>query len=108
MEELELSLKFVDRERPWAGWMKEGEARPLFLIGRPENGQAATAGNGQMVALLAPNRDRVKSAYHLAMELGATCEGAPGLRPDYHPDYFGAYFKDLDGNKICLVCHDPV
>jgi hypothetical protein len=33
-------------------------------------------------------------------------EGAPGLRPDYHADYYGAYFRDPDGNKLCVVCHE--
>lgn len=42
----------------------------------------------------------------LALAHGGSTEGAPGLRPDYHADYYGAYFRDPDGNKLCVVCHD--
>jgi catechol 2,3-dioxygenase-like lactoylglutathione lyase family enzyme len=38
---------------------------------------------------------------------GAQSEGEPGLRPHYHADYYGAYFRDPDGNKLCICCHDP-
>ena len=106
MEELGLQLKFSDAERPWAGWMKPGQARPLFLIGAPFNGEAPASGNGQMVALLAPSRDAVRRAYASALRHGGVCEGPPGLRPHYHPHYYGAYFRDPDGNKICVCCHD--
>lgn len=37
--------------------------------------------------------------------LGGQCEGRPGLRPEYHADYYGAYFRDPDGNKLCVVSH---
>jgi lactoylglutathione lyase len=37
--------------------------------------------------------------------LGGQCEGHPGLRPEYHADYYGAYFRDPDGNKLCVVSH---
>ena len=37
---------------------------------------------------------------------GGSGDGAPGLRPDYHADYYGAYVRDPDGNKLCVVCHD--
>jgi hypothetical protein len=41
------------------------------------------------------------------MSAGAKDEGAPGLRTHYHPNYYGAYLRDPDGNKICVVCHKP-
>jgi hypothetical protein len=45
-------------------------------------------------------------AFHaLALSLGARDEGAPGLRPHYHAHYYGTYVRDLDGNKLCVVCH---
>ena len=59
MDELGFALKFVELERPWAGWMQPGRERPLFLIGRPYDGEQASPGNGQMVALLAPTRNAV-------------------------------------------------
>ncbi|ATQ78075.1 glyoxalase [Massilia violaceinigra] len=105
MPELGLALKFSDPAKPWAGWMKPGSPRPLFLIGHPFAGQHA-AGNGQMTALLAPSRAAVERAHATALAHGATCEGAPGLRPEYHATYYGAYFRDLDGNKLCVCCHE--
>ena len=65
-----------------------------------------SVGNGQMLALLAKSRAMVDATYARAIGLGAACEGAPGLRPHYHPNYYGAYFRDLDGNKICICCHE--
>ena len=101
-------LKFCEKERPWAGWTAEGMPRPIFLIGTPLDGNVAECGNGQMVALLAPDRRSVDDAYARALANSGSCDGPPGLRPHYHPDYYGAYFRDPEGNKICVVCHDPV
>jgi catechol 2,3-dioxygenase-like lactoylglutathione lyase family enzyme len=106
MQTLGLQLKFVDAAKPWAGWMKNDAARPLFLIGAPFDGDVATPGNGQMVALLAPTREAVDRSYAVALDHGGVCAGPPGLRPAYHPHYYGAYFRDPDGNKICVCCHD--
>ncbi len=108
MEELGFTLKFPEPEKLWAGWMQPGFDRPLFLIGHPYNGKRATPGNGQMVALLAARRDAVDRCYSRAIADGAQSEGKPGLRPQYHANYYGAYFRDPDGNKLCVCCHDPV
>lgn len=99
-------LKFVERERPWAGWKPADADRPLLLIGHPYDGAPASPGNGHMVALLAPGRAAVERCHALALELGGECEGPPGLRPHYHPNYYGAYFRDPDGNKICVCRHE--
>ena len=107
MQILGLDLKFTDLERPWAGWKHPDTARPLFVVGKPFDGEFATPGNGQMIALLAPNRQIVHNAHALALVLDGTCEGAPGLRPEYHPNFYGAYFRDPEGNKLCVCCHDP-
>jgi len=104
---LGLAQRFCERQRPWAGWQSPGVARPLLLIGHPFDGQAAQPGNGPMTALLADSRGVVDQAYALALAHGGRCEGAPGLRPDYHAHYYGAYFRDPDGNKLCVVCHTP-
>lgn len=104
---LQLVQKFCDEDAAMAGWMAPDSLRPLFLIGRPYNGQPAEAGNGQMTALLASSRQMVDRVYQLALEQGGQSEGEPGLRPHYHPHYYGAYFRDLDGNKLCVCCHDP-
>ncbi|MBB3998480.1 ribbon-helix-helix domain-containing protein [Aureimonas pseudogalii] len=96
--------RFHDLVAGWSGWQPSGADRPLFLIGRPFDGQNATVGNGAMVAFLAADRETVDQCHALALRAGGADEGPPGLRPHYHPHYYGAYFRDLDGNKIC-VCH---
>jgi catechol 2,3-dioxygenase-like lactoylglutathione lyase family enzyme len=107
MQPLGFTLKFNEPDYPWAGWMEPGVSRPLFLVGRPYDGNAAQPGNGPMVALLAPSRAAVDAAYAAALAHGGTSEGEPGLRLHYHPNYYGAYFRDPDGNKLCVCCHDP-
>ncbi|TFW05122.1 VOC family protein, partial [Oxalobacteraceae bacterium OM1] len=52
------------------------------------------------------DRDAVRRAYETALTHGGTSEGAPGLRPEYHANYYGAYFRDTEGNKLCVVCHE--
>jgi catechol 2,3-dioxygenase-like lactoylglutathione lyase family enzyme len=105
LQALGLQLKFRDDARGWAGWAAPDAPRPLLLIGRACDGQPAMPGNGQMLALQAPSRAQVERCHALALAQGARCEGAPGLRPHYHPDYYGAYFRDLDGNTLCVCCH---
>jgi catechol 2,3-dioxygenase-like lactoylglutathione lyase family enzyme len=63
----------------------------------PFNRQAATVGNGCMVALQAGSREQVDTLYRKALELGGTDEGAPGQRSE---GFYAAYFRDLDGNKL--------
>ncbi|MEJ0047254.1 MAG: VOC family protein [Rhodospirillales bacterium] len=92
-EELGLVLKFLEPEVPWAAWMRADVARPLLVIGHPYNGRTADPGNGQMVALLAGSRDAVDRCYGIAIGHGAVCDGPPGLRPHYHPNYYGALFS---------------
>jgi predicted lactoylglutathione lyase len=69
---------------------------------RPFDGGEALVGNGSMIAFSATKRSLVDSCHAAAIASGARDEGAPGLRPRYHRDYYGAYFRDLDGNKICV------
>ena len=102
---LGIEARFVDAGRPWAGWQSRPDPRPLFLIGRPYNQQPHAPGNGQMVAFLAPTREVVRQAHAVALAHGGSSEGAPGLRPEYHAHYYGAYFRDPDGNKLCVACH---
>jgi catechol 2,3-dioxygenase-like lactoylglutathione lyase family enzyme len=108
MHVLGLQERFCERERPWAGWQSHPEPRPLFLIGKPYDGDPHEAGNGQMVAFLAKDPETVDRAYAVAMASGGTSEGAPGLRPEYHTHYYGAYFRDTEGNKVCVACHSEL
>jgi len=105
MQSLGNEVHFVAPERPWAGWQSSPEPRPLFLSGRPYDQQAHQSGNGQMVASLAHSREQVRRAHAVALARGGRCEGAPGLRPEYHPTAYGACFRDPDGNKLCVACH---
>lgn len=102
---LGLQLRFCERDRPWAGWQILGVDRPLFVIGRPFDSRAHHPGNGQMVAFQAGSRALVDTAYETALTHGGTPEGKPGLRPEYHANYYGAYFRDPDGNKLCVANH---
>ncbi len=105
MDALGLALKFS--EQHWAGWKMPDADRPLFIISRPFDSQAASSGNGQMIALLATSRALVDQCHALAIEYGGSDEGRPGLRPAYHLHYYGAYFRDPDGNKLCVCRHEP-
>jgi lactoylglutathione lyase len=106
MEVLKLRQRFFEPERSWAAWQQPTGGRPLFIIGRPFDGAPHISGNGQMVAFMAKGHEMVERVHQLAIDQGGTNEGLPGLRPHYHANYYGAYFRDLDRNKLCVVCHD--
>jgi hypothetical protein len=78
-----------------------------FWVLKPYDRQPASAGNGVTVAFVAPTRAAVDGFYAAALAGGASEEGPPGLRTHYHPHYYAAYARDLEGNKICAVCHLP-
>lgn len=80
-------------------------AGPKVFVLKPFNGEAHVPGNGGHVAFLAPDRASVDAFHAKALEMGGTSEGAPGLRPHYHPNYYGAYVRDPAGNKLQAVCH---
>lgn len=80
-------------------------AGPKVFVLKPFNGEAHVPGNGGHVAFLAPDRASVDAFHAKALEMGGSDEGAPGLRPHYHPNYYGAYVRDPAGNKLQAVCH---
>ena len=86
----------------WAAWHRPGEAAKLW-VGLPFNGQPTERGNGWMAALTAPSRAAVDAAHAAALAAGGRDEGAPGARPHYAADYYGAYVRDPDGNKLHFV-----
>ena len=90
----------------FAGYGPPGGEPGLFVC-RPFDGKEAKAGNGPHAALLAPSRAAVDAFHARGLSLGATDEGAPGPRPHYHEHYYGAYLRDLDGNKLQACCHAP-
>jgi len=107
MAALELDERCHNPALPRTGWHSAGGERPYFVICTPENGLPHHADNGQMVGFAASSRAHVVRVYDAATAAGATDEGRPGLRPQYHDHYFGAYFRDPEGNKLCVACHDP-
>ena len=88
---------------PGAGWQVPGRRWPQFFVQEPFNGLPATWGNGVQVSFAARSRAQVDAAWKTAVQLGGQDEGAPGLRPQYSADYYGAYCRDPEGNKLCFV-----
>lgn len=77
-------------------------AKPGIALIRPYDGGEAKPGNGTMVAIAVDSRDKVDALHSKALELGGRDEGTPGLRsPEGEQAFYGAYFRDLDGNKLC-------
>ena len=70
---------------------------PMIGVIRPQDGNAATNGNGTMIALAAASHDQVDALHRKALELGGADEGAPGPRLE---QFYIGYFRDLDGNKL--------
>lgn len=104
---LGLVPRFNEPAQRWAGWQRPGHDRPLLIVGQPFDGRPAMPGNGQMVAFLADSHEQVRQVHATALAHGGTCEGPPGPRPHYHAHYYGAYFRDPDGNKLAVACHAP-
>ncbi|MDP1028264.1 VOC family protein [Sphingomonas sp. KR1UV-12] len=75
---------------------------PMLAVTRPYDGGTADTGNGGMVALVLESRDRVDAVHARALALGASDEGAPGLRAPESMGFYGAYVRDPDGNKLCF------
>tara|TARA_Y100001951_G_scaffold77693_1_gene65051 strand:+ start:96 stop:524 length:429 start_codon:yes stop_codon:yes gene_type:complete len=91
----------------WAGWgyYQDKGAKELALwLCEPFDGRAASVGNGVMVAFAAPDWASVRAFHAAALASGGSSEGEPALRPQYNPDFYSAYIRDPDGNKLAAVC----
>jgi catechol 2,3-dioxygenase-like lactoylglutathione lyase family enzyme len=86
-----------DRLVSWSA----GEHSPGLGVIKPYDGKTATIGNGTMVALFVDSQDKVRKLYDKAIQLGGQDEGPPGLR---FGNFYAAYFRDLDGNKLNCFC----
>lgn len=84
-----------------------GEKVYELAVVTPFDGNTAKPGNGTMVALEAPTREAVDKVYALALKLGGSDEGGPGIRGRAESGFYGAYFRDLDGNKLCVFRMGP-
>jgi len=109
--DLERGARFYDalaaelgtsRMMEWPGaiaWGTPGGGAGIGLT-KPFDGQAASIGNGVMVALEASSQEQIHRLHQVALENGWTCEGPPGPRGD---SFYAAYFRDPDGNKLCAA-----
>jgi catechol 2,3-dioxygenase-like lactoylglutathione lyase family enzyme len=85
-------------EHPSGGRLYRGKGTGLFGVLGPYDGEVACVGNGMMGGFDFESREEVDAFHARAIELGGRCEGAPGERM---PGAYFAYFRDLDGNKLC-------
>jgi catechol 2,3-dioxygenase-like lactoylglutathione lyase family enzyme len=99
LEPLGLGVEFLDEKGESAGLGPAGA--PQLWLGK---GPGARTGH---VAFRARNRDAVQKFHRAALAAGGRDNGAPGLRPDYHANYYAAFVLDPDGNNVEAVCHDP-
>jgi len=76
----------------------------MLAVCTPSDEGEQSTGNGQMIAIPGGSPEGADALYNKAIELGATCEGAPGQRL---PFFYGAYVRDLDGNKIAFYHMTP-
>lgn len=91
----------------WAGWgiyADQGRVQEALWVCKPFDGKAPAPGNGTMVALRASSWNAVRAFHAAALAHGGTSEGEPGLRPQYNTDFYAAYVRDPDGNKLAVVC----
>ena len=92
-----IGIRRLWRSESMAAWGPSRDETALCLT-RPNDGNAATVGNGVMVALKVANQEQVKALYAKALELGGSEEGKPGPRGEH--GFYGGYFRDMDGNKL--------
>lgn len=95
-----LDIELVMEVEGWAGFGRD--SKPAFWFGPDEQAQIP-----MHIAFSADNRSQVDRFYQAALAAGATDNGAPGIRADYHPNYYAAFVYDPDGHNIEAVCHKP-
>ena len=88
--------KMFDHPRGGVAFGKDGQM--VLGVLTPFDRKPATVGNGTMIALAMPSKEKVHEVYDLALKLGGTDEGPAGPRGD---TFYAGYFRDLDGNKLC-------
>ena len=97
--------KFADGG--WIGYGPKGEDSHSVYVCPPFDKKPAAAGNGTMIAFIAPSKNAVQAAYRAGLTSGGTDEGAPGPRPEDSRTFYGAYLRDPTGNKICVFAKGP-
>lgn len=96
----EMGAKRMMEADTFIAWGAE-PGKPMVSVIKPHNGEAATVGNGTMVALACDKPETVDRMYNKAISLGGADEGPAGPRGD---TFYAGYFRDLDGNKLCFFC----
>ena len=98
------ATRFMEEPDYFIAWSKD-EDQAALSVTKPFDQEPATVGNGVMVAMYFETPEQVNAFYDKAIELGATCEGQPGFRPqDATSGFYAGYFRDLDGNKLNAFC----
>jgi len=93
----------VDRDEGYLSLRRRDGSPPPLNICRPLDDRPATAGNGFHIAFMANDQETVERFHETALAHGGHDEGVPGLRSIYAPDYYAAYIRDPDGNKLQAV-----
>jgi catechol 2,3-dioxygenase-like lactoylglutathione lyase family enzyme len=96
-----LGLRLMMEPVPEVGGF--GDDFPFFWIARRHRGPQT----GVHVAFRVSSRELVDAFHAAALAAGGTDNGGPGVREIYHPDYYGAFVLDPDGNNVEAVCHTP-
>jgi catechol 2,3-dioxygenase-like lactoylglutathione lyase family enzyme len=94
-------------DHPSGGRLYSAPDGTLFGVLGPHDGGAASVGNGSMVGFMFDSRAKAAAFYAQAIALGGTCDGPPGLRGTEEIGAYFAYFRDLDGNKLCAYRWGP-
>jgi catechol 2,3-dioxygenase-like lactoylglutathione lyase family enzyme len=95
-----MEVRQTENDTPAAGFGTNG--KPDFWIGGEGGLERAVH-----IAIAAEDRATVDAFHRAALAAGAKDNGAPGLRPHYHPNYYGAFVLDPDGHNVEAVCHRP-
>ena len=118
--DLEKSRRFYDALMPTIGASRimefgdnftmygTGMGKPGFAVCKPHDGNAASAGNGNMASIACDSRTKVDALHAKAMELGGRTKARPEFAGEEGPQaFYGAYFRDPDGNKLAAFCIGP-
>jgi predicted lactoylglutathione lyase len=96
--------RFMEEPNYFIAWAKSA-GEPSIAVSIPFNKEPASVGNGTMVAVALETAEQVDAFYTKALELGGSCEGKPGFRPEgASSGFYAGYFRDLDGNKLNAFC----
>lgn len=95
--------RLPDPPEGWAGWGDAAATGFALWLCPSWNGQAASTGNGTMLTLYADSAAQVRRFHATALAHGGRCDGPPGTRAAYAPDFYVAYVRDPDGHKIACA-----